>query len=98
MDLVTEDQNMCDGIQFLSASSLLWCFLDGQDVCRRSCGRGVSVGVAIGETALTQIPSLYACLHLSRRNVLSIEVITKTVDASWKVKSQTAKISCQGKM
>lgn len=56
------------------------------------------MGVAIGETALTQIPSLYACLHLSHRNMLSIEVITKTVDASWKVKSQTAKISCQGKM
>lgn len=29
--------------------------------------------------------------------MLSIEVIVKTVDASWKVKSQTAKVSCQGK-
>lgn len=28
--------------------------------------------------------------------MLLVEVITKAVDASWKVKSQTAKASCQG--
>lgn len=43
--------------------------------------------VETGKTAFTQIPTFQ---H-------SIEAITKTVNASWKVQRQTAKVSCQGK-
>lgn len=51
-------------------------------------GRGYGEGVAVGKTAVSTWEHMY---------MLSVEVITATVNASWKVEPQTAKVSCQGK-
>ena len=62
-------------------------------------GRGYGEGVAVGRTAVTQtrFPLVFAVPTWEHMCMLSVEVITATVNASWKVEPQTAKVSCQGK-
>lgn len=69
--------------------------------CRVSLWGGAWVwgGGGSCKTAITQtrFPLVFAVSTWEHMYMLSVEVITATVNASWKVEPQTAKVSCQGK-
>lgn len=101
--MIIEDQNICGGVDFPSASSLLCCFLKGNDACASTIVWGGAWGW--GEWHLVKLhlhksQCFPACICIYYIGTYAHAIHRggyKTVNASWKVKSQTAKVSCQGK-